>query len=304
MDIITDDAIVLNSLKYGDSSKIIKVFSKNYGKISLIAKGAFSKKNKFGASIEPTSLANLTYYHKANRELQQLTESNFNYKYKNLFNDIYRIATSYIILEIADFTISKEQTNFKAYELIYKYLIRNDDKNNNTYINLLEFLFRYIEVVGYKINFTKISYNLKLYFQKYEYNDEHLSKKVNLSLEDLTPIKNNYDINIKCIKLSLKSLTFIQKIEEVIGIYMEDDSFSSNNLIIHHLNSENIKLNSKEEYSKKEYSKEEHLAVLYNQLAKDLDNELFHELINFFVEYFSYHFDNKLSLKSLKLLNY
>lgn len=298
MDIISDDAIILNSIKYGDSSKIIKVFSKHYGKISLIAKGAFSKKNKYGASIEPTSLANLTYYHKSNRELQQLTESNYNYKYKNLFNDIYRIATSYIILEIADFTISKEQTNFKAYDLIYKYLVRNDDTNINTYLNLLEFLFRYIDVVGYKINFTKIDYNLKLYFQKYEYNEEHLSKKVNLSLEDLTPIKNNYDINIKCIKLSLKSLTFIQKIEEVIGIYMEDDSFSTNNQInnntIYRQESENINLNSKEEV----------LADLYSQLSSSLDNELFHELINFFVEYFSYHFDNKLSLKSLKLLNY
>jgi len=309
MDIITDEGIILNSLRYGDSSKILKVFSKDYGKISLIAKGAYSKKNKFGASIEPTTISNLTYYHKANRELQQLTESNFIYKYKNLFNDIYRIATSYIILEILDFTLSKEQTNIKAYNLAVKFLKSNDDINRNTYLNLLEFLFRYIEVVGYKFNLDKINYNLQLYFQKYEFNEENLSKKVTISLEDLTPIKNNYDINVKSIKLSLKLLTFIQKIEEVIEIDMREGGSSKNSDYLSTNINDNI--NEKIIFNIHENSNENsnqvtnlELDELKSELENLLDNSLFHELINFFIEYFSYHFDKKLSLKSLKLLNY
>ena len=38
-------AIVLKSFPYGETSIIARCFSKNYGKISLIVKGARTKKN-------------------------------------------------------------------------------------------------------------------------------------------------------------------------------------------------------------------------------------------------------------------
>lgn len=277
MNINTNEGIILNAIKYSDSSKILRVFTKEMGKISFIAKGAFSKNNKFGASIEASTIASLTYYFKNNREIQQLTESSFAFKFKNIYKDIYRIATTYIILEVLDFTLSKEQINEQAYELAKEYLIRNDDIKINTYLNLIEFLLKYTEIMGFKFNFDRINYEIKN-FQINTQIQKNLHQKINVSLEDLTPLKNNYDFVIKSIKLNIETLSFIQILEEVIENTMSEDG-------------------SQDFKSLQNIEK-------YTELEKRLDNILFHDIINFFLEYYSYHFDKKLSLKSLKLLNY
>lgn len=289
MNINTNEGIILNAIKYSDSSKILRVFTKEMGKISFIAKGAFSKNNKFGASIEASTIASLTFYFKNNREIQQLTESSFAVKFKNIYKDIYRIATTYIILEILDFTLSKEQINEQAYNLSKEYLIKNDDLENNTYLNLIEFLLKYTELMGFKFNFDRINYELKNHQVKHQINQNNQTsnqsnnqsnfhQKITVSLEDLSPIKNNYDFMVKSIKLNIETLSFIQILEEVIENIMSEEG------------SQGIKtLQNLEKYT---------------ELEKKLDNVLFHDLINFFVEYYSYHFDKRLSLKSLKLLNY
>ncbi|MFY8161705.1 MAG: DNA repair protein RecO [Candidatus Kapaibacteriota bacterium] len=284
MNINTNEGIILSAIKYSDSSKILRVFTKEMGKISFIAKGAFSKNNKFGASIEASTIGSFTYYFKNNREIQLLSESSFAYKFRNIYNDIYRIATTYIILEVLDFTLSKEQINEQAYEMAKEYLIKNDNIEINTYLNLIEFLLKYTELMGFKFNFDRINYEVKSFNLKNEINKNknnninNTHQKITVSLEDLTPVKNNYDFIVKSIKLNIETLSFIQILEEVIENIMSEDGSQSIQTLQN--------------------------AEKYLDLEKQLDNILFHDLINFFVEYYSYHFDKKMSLKSLKLLNY
>ncbi len=284
MNINTNEGIILSAIKYSDSSKILRVFTKEMGKISFIAKGAFSKNNKFGASIETSTIGSFTYYFKNNREIQLLSESSFAYKFRNIYNDIYRIATTYIILEVLDFTLSKEQINEQAYEMAKEYLIKNDNIEINTYLNLIEFLLKYTELMGFKFNFDRINYEVKSFNLKNEINKNknnninNTHQKITVSLEDLTPVKNNYDFIVKSIKLNIETLSFIQILEEVIENIMSEDGSQSIQTLQN--------------------------AEKYLDLEKQLDNILFHDLINFFVEYYSYHFDKKMSLKSLKLLNY
>lgn len=284
MNINTNEGIILSAIKYSDSSKILRVFTKEMGKISFIAKGAFSKNNKFGASIEASTIGSFTYYFKNNREIQLLSESSFAYKFRNIYNDIYRIATTYIILEVLDFTLSKEQINEQAYEMAKEYLIKNDNIEINTYLNLIEFLLKYTELIGFKFNFDRINYEVKSFNLKNEINKNknnninNTHQKITVSLEDLTPVKNNYDFIVKSIKLNIETLSFIQILEEVIENIMSEDGSQSIQTLQN--------------------------AEKYLDLEKQLDNILFHDLINFFVEYYSYHFDKKMSLKSLKLLNY
>ena len=57
-------AIVLNYTKFGDTSLICNLYSKDYGKFSIIAKGARSLKNPHGAILEPLNYIDLIYYFK------------------------------------------------------------------------------------------------------------------------------------------------------------------------------------------------------------------------------------------------
>lgn len=76
--ITTSTAIVLRSIDYQGSSKIITVLSRTHGKIALIAKGAKKPKNKLAGAIEVGNILEVTYYYKASRNIQTLAESPLN----------------------------------------------------------------------------------------------------------------------------------------------------------------------------------------------------------------------------------
>ena len=73
--IISTHAIVLKTIKYGDSSLICRLFTKDHGKIVIMAKGAWRPKKSTGALLEPISHIHIQYYHKNNRDIQILKDA-------------------------------------------------------------------------------------------------------------------------------------------------------------------------------------------------------------------------------------
>ncbi|MCB0821025.1 MAG: recombination protein O N-terminal domain-containing protein, partial [Bacteroidetes bacterium] len=62
-------------MNYLESSKIIYSYTREFGKQTLVAKGARRTKSKFGASLELGSIVELKYYKKSNKDLHNLTYS-------------------------------------------------------------------------------------------------------------------------------------------------------------------------------------------------------------------------------------
>ncbi len=85
--IATTKAIVLKSTKYGDTSKIINVYTRDFGRQTLIAKGARMMKSKFGGSLEVMNIIEITFYKKPNRDLHLLSKA-------DLFASSQKIASS------------------------------------------------------------------------------------------------------------------------------------------------------------------------------------------------------------------
>jgi DNA repair protein RecO (recombination protein O) len=61
-------AIVLHTRKFSDTSKIATLFTSDFGKISVIAKGAAKPKSKFGSSLDPLSYINISFIKKILRD--------------------------------------------------------------------------------------------------------------------------------------------------------------------------------------------------------------------------------------------
>ncbi len=72
---VSTNAIILRTINYLESSKIIYAYSKEYGKQTLVAKGALRAKSKFGSSLELCSEVELKYYKKSNRDMHNLTNA-------------------------------------------------------------------------------------------------------------------------------------------------------------------------------------------------------------------------------------
>ena len=69
MAIIETEALVLRTYNLAEADKIVVCLSRAAGLIRGVAKGCRKLKNRFGASLEPFTLINLTYYEKENQEL-------------------------------------------------------------------------------------------------------------------------------------------------------------------------------------------------------------------------------------------
>jgi DNA repair protein RecO (recombination protein O) len=72
MTLVTTRAIVLAAVQYGDTSKIVKLATRDLGVQSAIAKGALRPKSRFGAALQLFSEGPADLYLKDTRELQTL----------------------------------------------------------------------------------------------------------------------------------------------------------------------------------------------------------------------------------------
>ena len=120
--IVHTSAIVLKSFPYGDSSLIARCFSKDKGKISLIVKGARSKKSSKASHFEPLSHIDVVYNYKPNRELQILSKVSFINYWSNILNDLRRVTISMAILELTEKTLSYEDPNPALYNVLEEVL--------------------------------------------------------------------------------------------------------------------------------------------------------------------------------------
>ena len=73
MPLVTTPAIVLSAMRYGETSKIVRLATREHGVQSAIAKGALRPKSSFGASLQPLSRGTAHYLSKEHRELHILT---------------------------------------------------------------------------------------------------------------------------------------------------------------------------------------------------------------------------------------
>ena len=72
MSLVSTPAIVLRTYPYSETSKIVRLATRDYGVQSAIAKGVRRPRSPFGAALETLSEGVAQLYHKETRELQIL----------------------------------------------------------------------------------------------------------------------------------------------------------------------------------------------------------------------------------------
>jgi DNA repair protein RecO (recombination protein O) len=69
------EALVLRTYNLAEADKIVVCLSRSAGLIRGVAKGCRKLRNRFGASLEPFTLINLTYFEKENQELVSFSQT-------------------------------------------------------------------------------------------------------------------------------------------------------------------------------------------------------------------------------------
>lgn len=118
MAISKTEAVVTKSTKLGETSRIVWLYTKDFGKIKVVAKGARSSKSKFGSSLELFTHSSLVFYQKDRRDLQLLSQSDALRHFQALERDVARFAFASACLELLDGMVMGEEPNPPLFQLL------------------------------------------------------------------------------------------------------------------------------------------------------------------------------------------
>ncbi len=123
MPLVTTDAIVLHTFRYGETSKIARLLTRDHGPQSVIAKGAMSPKSKFGARLQSLSEGVALFYLKPTRDLHTLREFDVATQRPELSRDARRFGASTALAEIV-MRFAPAEAHPEIYELVVEVLGR------------------------------------------------------------------------------------------------------------------------------------------------------------------------------------
>ena len=139
------EGIVLNTLDYGETSKILNVITKDYGLIGMIAKGSKQLKSETRALCDKLVYANFNIHYKEGK-LSLLTSGDIIDNFKNIKKDIIKISYASYLLELAGQVI-KQNDNEDIYNILIAALKKIDEGYDAmTIMNIVEL--KYLDYLG------------------------------------------------------------------------------------------------------------------------------------------------------------
>lgn len=196
--IVTTKAIVLNSIKYGDNSLIVRCYTEEEGAKSYLLRGILSsKKGKLKtAHFQPLTQLKLIANHNNKGTLNSIKEVEIVNHYKTIFTNIAKQAIAFFLSEILTFSIQEEEENIDLYKYIETSLIWLDTHQKTTNFHLL-FLLNLTKYLGFYPETKQSHYN---YFDLSEGKFLQHSPKFNfISGIDLIAFKKILGINFEAL---------------------------------------------------------------------------------------------------------
>jgi len=146
----TSEALLLRKTPYGDADYILSLFTKDFGKISGIAKNAKKSMKRFGARLEPFVHFQVRFKDSA-KELKFIEDSESIQVFQVFIEDIELFTLGSLLLETTDALIPKESPNEEMFDLLIKTLTNLNSKKNPLPI-VLQFQLRALSISGYEPN--------------------------------------------------------------------------------------------------------------------------------------------------------
>ncbi len=149
MKIISTEGFVISTTKYGESSKILNIFTREYGIIGVISKGCTSSKSTLKNVSERFIYAKFNISYKEGKLSTLISADVINY-FKNIRSDILLIAYLTYITELTS-DVFKQNNDSQIYDLFISSLIKIEENLDPLVVtNILET--KYLDYLGIGLN--------------------------------------------------------------------------------------------------------------------------------------------------------
>ncbi|MDR1485059.1 MAG: DNA repair protein RecO [Planctomycetaceae bacterium] len=113
-----DEAVVIRSVDFSETSLIVTLFTKRFGKIEAIAKGGRRLKSSFESALDILTRINVTFIQKKNDTLDILTESQPISRFHVTQNNMHGLYAAYYTAELVNLFTERNLPNTNLYNLV------------------------------------------------------------------------------------------------------------------------------------------------------------------------------------------
>lgn len=192
-------AIVIGTIKYGDTSLIATCYTEKAGIKSYMLRGVLSsKKGKLKpAYFQPLNQLNLTANHNIKGNLNSITDIEITNFYSNLTTDIKKQSIALFLAEVLFYSIKEEEQNNALFSYLETSLLWLDTHNNISNFHLL-FLLNLTKFLGFYPETNQLN---SLYFDLVEGNFTNHRSLNTIEGENLKQFKKLFGINFDALHL-------------------------------------------------------------------------------------------------------
>ena len=128
MAVYKSKGIVLRSIRYGESDRILDLYTHNNGLVSAIAKGIRRTKSRFGARLEPLSCVDFVAYH--GRTLDTVTQAEVLRSFRGVREDLARFEAAAGMVRSVRVLSGGDEADRRVFNLLYNGLDALEDRDS------------------------------------------------------------------------------------------------------------------------------------------------------------------------------
>ena len=147
--------IVLRSVRYGETSLIVSIFTELFGQQSYLVNGVRSHSKKAGARgnpFQPAALLDLVVYHHDQKNLQRIKEYRWSTLYQHIYSDIFKSSVATFMVELLQKCLKQPEENPSLFYFVEDALLALDGGNAQVVANFpLFFSLHLANFFGFRI---------------------------------------------------------------------------------------------------------------------------------------------------------
>ena len=148
--IVKTRAVILRETKYRDQSRICSLYTREFGRISVIIKGVRNPKNKLSGLFCAGNVLDIVLYKKSSRDIQLVSDCNLLLSPMVPAPDMERFAVLYQIIDLVRHTTERDEKNLPLFTLLTGTLEELYRIGANVQQLYAWFLLRFVSLLGFQ----------------------------------------------------------------------------------------------------------------------------------------------------------
>ena len=129
--------IVLRSLKYGETSLVVTIFTELFGVQVYMVNGARTSKKTGNKAIffQSAAILDLEVYHNEQKSMQRIKECSWAFLYQEILSDVIKNSIALYMVELLHKTLNQPETNSELFYFCEDAFMQLDTANKNIAAN-------------------------------------------------------------------------------------------------------------------------------------------------------------------------